>query len=49
MACTIYLGFVMHMITGAIIGIVYMIASSSKNASMILPLKAFATGVATGM
>ena len=46
----IYLGFVMHMITGAIIGIVYMIISDRvrKLRTDSSTLKAFATGVATG-
>ena len=39
----IYLGFVMHMITGAIIGIVRKLRTDSST------LKAFATGVATGI
>jgi hypothetical protein len=47
----IYLGFVMHMITGAIIGIVYMIISDRvrKLRTDSSTLKAFATGVATGI
>jgi hypothetical protein len=47
----IYLGFVMHMITGAIIGIVYMIISDRvrKLRTDTSTLKAFATGVATGI
>lgn len=47
----IYLGFVMHMITGAIIGIVYMIISDRVRKLRIdsSTLKAFATGVATGI
>jgi hypothetical protein len=47
----IYLGFVMHMITGAIIGIVYMIISDRvrKLQTDSSTLKAFATGVATGI
>jgi hypothetical protein len=47
----IYLGFVMHMITGAIIGIVYMIVSDRvrKLRTDSSTLKAFATGVATGI
>lgn len=46
----IYLGFVIHMITGAIIGIVYMIISDRvrKLRTDSSTLKAFATGVATG-
>lgn len=46
----IYLGFVMHMITGAIIGIVYMIISDRvrKLRTDSSTLKAFATGIATG-
>lgn len=47
----IYLGFVIHMITGAIIGIVYMIISDRvrKLRTDSSTLKAFATGVATGI
>jgi hypothetical protein len=47
----IYLGFVMHMITGAIIGIVYMIISDRVRMLRTdsSTLKAFATGVATGI
>ena len=47
----IYLGFVMHMITGAIIGIVYMIISDRvrKLRTDSSTLKAFATGIATGI
>lgn len=47
----IYFGFVMHMITGAIIGIVYMIISDRvrKLRTDSSTLKAFATGVATGI
>ncbi len=47
----IYLGFVMHMVTGAIIGIVYMIISDRvrKLRTDTSTLKAFATGVATGI
>jgi hypothetical protein len=47
----IYLGFVMHMITGALIGIVYMIISDRvrKLRTDSSTLKAFATGVATGI
>ena len=47
----INLGFVMHMITGAIIGIVYMIISDRvrKLRTDSSTLKAFATGVATGI
>src|SRR5918995_6389973 len=47
----IYLGFVLHMITGAIIGIVYMIVSDRvrKLRTDSSTLKAFATGVATGI
>jgi hypothetical protein len=46
-----YLGFVLHMITGAIIGIVYMIISDRvrKLRTDSSTLKAFATGVATGI
>ena len=47
----IYTGFVLHMITGAIIGIVYMIISDRvrKLRTDSSTLKAFATGVATGI
>ena len=47
----IYFGFVMHMITGAIIGIVYMIISDRVRMLRTdsSTLKAFATGVATGI
>jgi hypothetical protein len=47
----IYVGFVLHMITGAIIGIVYMIVSDriSKLRTDSSTPKAFATGVATGI
>jgi len=47
----IYLGFVMHMITVAIIGIVYMIISDRVRELRTdsSTLKAFATGVATGI
>jgi hypothetical protein len=47
----IYVGFVLHMITGAIIGIVYMIVSDRvrKLRTDSSSLKAFATGVATGI
>ncbi len=47
----IYAGFVLHMITGAIIGIVYMIISDRVRMLRTdsSTLKAFATGVATGI
>jgi hypothetical protein len=47
----IYVGFVLHMITGAIIGIVYMIVSDRvrKLRTDSSTPKAFATGVATGI
>jgi hypothetical protein len=47
----IYTGFVLHMITGAIIGIVYMIISDRvrRLRTDSSTLKAFATGVATGI
>src|SRR5215207_6708313 len=47
----IYTGFVLHMITGAIIGIVYMIISDRVRQLRTdsSTLKAFATGVATGI
>lgn len=46
----IYLGFVLHMVTGAIIGIVYMIISDRVRQLWIdSTLKAFLTGVATGI
>src|SRR5215208_5765206 len=47
----IYLGFVLHMITGAIIGIVYMIISDRVRLLRTdsSTLKTFGTGVATGI
>jgi hypothetical protein len=47
----IYTGFVLHMMTGAIIGIVYMIVSDRvrRLRTDSSTLKAFATGVATGI
>jgi hypothetical protein len=46
----IYLGFVLHMITGAVIGIVYMIISDRmRYLRSFSTLKWFATGVATGI
>lgn len=47
----IYTGFVLHMITGAIIGIIYMIVSDRvrKLRTDSSTLKAFVTGVATGI
>jgi hypothetical protein len=47
----IYTGFILHMITGAIIGIVYMIVSDQVRILRTdsSTLKAFATGVATGI
>lgn len=47
----IYAGFVLHMITGAIIGVVYMIVSDrvTKLRTDSSTLKAFTTGVATGI
>jgi hypothetical protein len=46
----IYLGFVLHIITGAIIGIVYMIISDRVRQLRIdSTFKAFATGVSTGI
>jgi hypothetical protein len=47
----IYTGFVLHMITGAVIGIIYMIVSDRVRILRTdsSTLKAFATGVATGI
>lgn len=47
----IYAGFILHMITGAIIGIIYMIVSDQVRVLRTdsSTLKAFATGVATGI
>src|SRR5687768_345891 len=46
----IYLGFVLHMITGAIIGIVYMIISDRiRQLRTDSTFKAFGTGVSTGI
>lgn len=45
-----YLGFMLHMMTGGIIGIVYMIISDRvKQLRIDSTLKAFATGAATGL
>jgi hypothetical protein len=47
----IYLGFALHMVTGAVIGVIYMIVSDrvKQLRTDISTLRAFATGVATGV
>ena len=46
----IYFGFLLHMITGAIIGIVYLVLSDNiKILRLTSTIKAFGTGVATGI